>query len=128
MGSFFDNLIASAFRFFRRQTNESEALGWQRVVAKVTRFATSPSSPALPLLNYDYTFDNRSYSGTCTGFKMREEEIQTTGIAFEANPILHIRVDPSTPSRSRVLNSDNFRLPFEIDHEEDHSNTRSKTS
>ena len=116
MGLSIGDLIERASRFFKRQTHEREALDWQRTVGKITRYTTTSSGETLPLLDYDYTFEGQAYSGSFTGFKIRDEDIQRIGDLLAANSLLHIRVNPRDPAQSRVLNRENPRLPFDIDH------------
>ena len=116
MAKFVDNLIVQAAHFFKRQNHEREALDWQRAVGRITRYTTTSSGETRPIITYDYPFEGQGYSGSATGFKIRDEDIQRIGDIVDANSLLHIRVNPADPARSRVLNRENPSLPIEIDH------------
>ena len=115
MVRFLENLLGGATSLVKRQQNERQALGWQRVAGKITRHAQSRTNPAIPLVEYEYTFEGANYTGSCTGFETRKGNMQSIEDKLEAAKVLLVRVNPEDPSQSRILNSDNPRFPFEID-------------
>ena len=116
MVRFLENLIGGATSIVKRQKNERQALGWERVAGKITRHMTSASGSLIPLVEYSYTFEARDYSGSCTGHQVRDGNMNSVEAKLEATKVLLVRVNPQEPSQSSILNSDNPRLPFEVDH------------
>jgi len=116
MVRFLENLLGGATNLVKRQKHEHEALGWQRVAGKITRHSTPRTGPTVLRVDYEYRLDEQGYSGTCNSFKIRSEDALRIGQALDASPVLQVRVNPDDPSQSRILNSDNPRLPFEVDH------------
>lgn len=108
--------MGGASNLFKRQKNERQALGWERVAGKITRHTMSASGTSIPLIEFTYTFENRIFSGSCTGHPIRDGNMNSVRAKLDASPVLLVRVNPADPSQSRVLNSDNPRLPFEVDH------------
>lgn len=117
MGGFFiDGLIASIVRNVRRESRRNKALHWNLAEGKFTRFTTSYGSPTLPLLDYTYEVNGQTQEGSATGRPIADDRINQIGDVVDSLPTVLVRYDPANPDRSRILNEDNPRIPFEIDH------------
>lgn len=117
MGGFFvDSLITSIIRGVRRERRRSQALRWSVADGTFTRFSTSSGSPTLPLLDYTYQVNGETHDGSATGLPIKDDRINQIGDVIDSLPTVRIRFDPDNPERSRLLNEDNPRIPFEIDH------------
>jgi hypothetical protein len=117
MGGFVvDTVIVSIIRAVRRDRRRSQALRWSIADGAFTRFTTSYGSPTLPLVNYTYQVNGRTYDGAATGMSIEDDQINQIGDVIDSLPSVFVRFDPANPERSRILNEDNPRIPFEIDH------------
>lgn len=117
MGGFFlDDLVASIVRSVRRERRRSQALRWSITDGTITRFTTSYGFPTLPLLDYTYEVNGETHHGAATGNPIKEDRINDMGDVIDSFPAVRVRYDPNDPGRSRILNEDNPRIPFEIDH------------
>lgn len=117
MGGFFiDDLIVSIVRHVRRETRRNEALRWNVADGKFTRFTTSYGTPTLPLLDYAFEVNGQAQEGSATGLPIPDDQINQIGDTIDSLSSVLVRYDPSDPRRSRIMNEDNPRLPFEIDH------------
>jgi len=117
MGGFFiDDLVVSIVRYVRRESRRNEALRWSVADGKITRFTTSYETPTLPLLDYSFEVNGQTQEGSATGCPIRDDRINQIGDAIDSLPSVLVRYDPSDPRRSRIVNEDNPRLPFQIDH------------
>lgn len=116
MGGFFlDTLLIGIVRMVRREIRRKQALGWSIADGKFTRFTTSYGSPTLPLVDYTYQVNGQSHVGWATGLPIKDDRINQIGDVIDSLPALRVRYDPANPERSRILNEDNARVPFEID-------------
>ena len=105
MGGFFlDNIIGAIVKGIRRENRARTAAEWPIVDARIVRSSKSG-------VTYSYVVSGETLYGSCVGDSFRD-------IAHEsAIEVLHVRYDPTDPAESRVLNSDNPKLPFQIDHD-----------
>lgn len=115
-GLVLDSLVIGIVRMIRRESRRNQALRWNVADGTVTSFTTSYGSPTLPLLDYRYQVNGLSQIGSATGLPIKDGRINQVGDVIDALPALCVRYDPANPERTRVLNEDNPRLPFEIDH------------
>ena len=115
-GLFLDSLVGSIIRAVRRERRRSQALRWSVADGAVTRFTTSYGSPTLPLLDYTYQVNGQAHDGAATGMPIRDDGINQIGDVIDSLPAVRVRYDPTNPEKSRILNEDNPRIPFEIDH------------
>lgn len=115
-GLFLDDLVIGIVRMVRRESRRKQALGWSIADGKFTRFTTSYGSPTLPLLDYSYQANGQTLDGSATGFPIKDDGINRIGDVIDSLPTVCVRYDPANPERSRILNEDNPRIPFEIDH------------
>jgi|ERR1700722_1645588 hypothetical protein len=115
MGGFFLDSVVGIARMVRRERRRKQALGWSVVDATSTRFTTSYGSPTLPLLDYSYEFNGQTYTGSATGLPIKDDQINQVGDVVDSLSGLSVRFDPENAERSRILNEDNPRVPFEID-------------
>jgi len=102
--------------YLRRRNCRNEALRWSVVDGMFKRFTTSTGSPTLPLVDYTYQVNGRTYKGSATGLAIEDDRVNQIGDVIDALPAVRVRYDPANPMRSRILNEDNPRIPFEIDH------------
>lgn len=117
MGGFFiDDLVFSIVRYVRRESRRNEALRWSVADGKFTRFTTSYEMPTLPLLDYTFEVNGQTQEGSATGCAIPDDRINQIGDIIDSLPGVLVRYDPSDPRRSRIMNEDNPRIPFEIDH------------
>lgn len=117
MGGFFiDSVIGSIVRTMRRERRRSQALRWSIADGTFTRFTTSYGSPTLPLVDYTYQVNGETHDGSATGQPIKDDRINQIGDVIDSLPTVRVRYDPGNPERSRILNEDNPRIPFEIDH------------
>ena len=117
MGGFFlDSLVVGIVRMVRRESRRSQALRWSIADGTITRFTTSYGSPTLPLVDYAYQVNGQNYDGSATGSPVRDDRINQIGDVIDSLPTVRVRYDPASPRPSRILNEDNPRIPFEIDH------------
>jgi hypothetical protein len=115
MGGFFlDGIIGSIMKRIRRQNQANTAEGWPLVDGKVSN--SGLGSRGCPGATYSYVVNGETWYGSCKGFPLRDTDAEQARAILSALPSLHVRYDPSDPAESRVLNRDNPRLPFEIDH------------
>lgn len=115
-GLFIDDLIMGIVRMVRRESRRKDALGWSVVDGKITKFTTSGSFLTLPIIEYTYEVNGLSQVGSATGFSIKDDEINPMGDVVDSLPVLRVRYDPAHPETSRILDEDNARLPFRIDH------------
>ena len=116
MGGFFvDSLVIGIVRMVRRESRRKQAFGWDIADGKLTRFTTSYESPTLPLVDYEYQVNGQTHAGSATGSPIEDDQINQIGDVIDSLPALRVRYDPANPERSRILNEDNPRIPFEID-------------
>jgi hypothetical protein len=117
MGGFFiDSLIVSIVRTVRRESRRSRALRWSITDGKFLRFTTTYGTPTRPLVDYTYQVNGEVRDGSATGFPIKDDQINQIGDVIDSLPNVRVRYDPDNPETSRVLNEDNPRIPFEIDH------------
>ncbi|HWG17573.1 MAG TPA: hypothetical protein VN678_06895 [Acidobacteriaceae bacterium] len=116
MGLFIDGIIGSIIRTVRRERRRSQALRWDVADGAITRFTTSYGFPTLPLLDYAYTVSGQAHDGSATGSPIKDDQINQIGDLIDSLSSVKIRYDPAKPERSRLLNEDNPRIPFDIDH------------
>lgn len=117
MGGFFlDSLVGSIIRTVRRERRRSQALRWNIADGTFTRFTTSYGGPTLPLLDYTYQVNGENHDGSATGVPIPDDLINQIGDMVDSLPAVRVRYDPTKPEVSRILNEDNPRIPFEIDH------------
>lgn len=117
MGGFFiDSLVVGIVRLVRRERRRSQALSWSITDGTLTRFTTSYGSPTLPLVDYAFQVNGQSHDGSAAGLPIKDDQINQIGDVIDSIPTLRVRYDPANPQRSRILNEDNPRIPFEIDH------------
>jgi len=116
VGFFIDSLVMGIIRTVRRESRRKQALGWNTASGYVTRFTTSYGSPTLPLVDYKYQVNGQTHDGSATGMPIEDDRINHLGDVIDSLPGISVRYDPANPERSRILNEDNPRIPFEIDH------------
>jgi hypothetical protein len=117
MGGFFlDSIVVGIIRRVRTESRRSQALRWSIADGRFTRFTTSYGTPTLPLVDYEYQVDGQAHEGSATGLSINDDRINQIGDVIDSFPALRVRYDPVNPERSRILNEDNPRIPFEIDH------------
>jgi hypothetical protein len=68
------------------------------------------------LLDYSYSANDKTFEGSATGFPIKDDRINQIGDVIDSLPTVRVRYDPANPERSRILNEDNPRIPFKIDH------------
>jgi hypothetical protein len=115
-GFFLDNLVVSIIRTVRRERRRSQALRWSVADGTFTRFTTSYGSPTLPLVDYTYQVNGQTHDGSATGLPIEDDRIKQIGDVIDSVPTVRVRYVPANPERSRILNEDNPRIPFQIDH------------
>ena len=76
----------------------------------------SYGTPIFPLVDYEYQVNGLAHEGSATRLSIKDDRINQIGDVIDFFPTLRVRYDPANPERSRVLNEDNPRIPFEIDH------------
>lgn len=113
-GFFFDNLVRAIVKGVRRESRASTAAAWPIVDAKITNLSWGEESRR-PSVTYSYAVNGETWYGTCTGSPSGVRELGRARSAMSAVRVLHVRYDPCDSGSSRVLNSDNPDLPFEID-------------
>jgi hypothetical protein len=69
-----------------------------------------------PIVHYECEVNGQIEYGSATGFSTNRD-INPIGDAVDALGDLRIRFDPADPYINRVLNEDNPKLPFAIDHD-----------
>ena len=118
MGGFFiDSLVVGIVRTVRREVAiAAKPFRWRIADGTFTRFTTSYGSPTLPLVDYAFQVNGQSHDGSATGLPIKDDQINQIGDVVDSIPTLRVRYDPANPQRSRILNEDNPRIPFEIDH------------
>src|ERR1035437_7952102 len=100
MGGFVvDSVIVSIIRAMRRDRRRSQALRWGIVDGAFTRFTTSYGSPTLPLVDYTYQVNGRTYDGTATGMSIEDDRINQIGDVIDSLPTVRVRYDPANPER-----------------------------
>lgn len=109
-GFFFDILIRSMVKSARREHRASAAENWPIVDARIV--SSSRSS-----VTYSYVVNGETWYGSCVGDPFGGRETERIGLTPSAVEVLHVRYDPTDPAESRVLNRDNPKLPFQIDHD-----------
>jgi hypothetical protein len=118
MGGFFiDDVIRTIARTVRREVRIRKAAKWPVAVAKILRFRTTDGDwqRLRPVVDYQYEVNGQIQYGFTTGYSSKE--INGVGDAVDALAELKIRFDTSDPYVNRVLNEDNPKLPFVVDHE-----------
>jgi len=118
MGGFFiDDVIRAIARNVRREVRIRKAAKWPTAVGKILRFRTIDGDwhRLRPILDYEYEVNGQIEYGFTTGYSSKD--INQVGDAVDALTELRIRFDPSDPYINRVLNEDNPKLPFAIDHD-----------
>jgi hypothetical protein len=68
------------------------------------------------MVDYTYQVNGQSHDGSATGMAIKDDQINQIGDVIDSFSILRVRYDPTDPERNRILNEDNPRIPFEIDH------------
>jgi len=114
-GFFLDSIIGSIVKSVRRQDQANTAESWPLVDGKVSDSGFGGAS-GCPGVIYSYEVNGETWYVSCKGFPVRDTDVEQARAILSALPSLHVRYDPSDPAESRVLNRDNPRLPFEIDH------------
>lgn len=116
-GLFLDDLVVSIVRSVRRERRRRQALHWTLANGSITRFTTSSSGwPTVPLVDYAYQVNGLTHHGSATGAPIKDDEINRIGDVIDSIAAVQVRYDPANPERSRILNEDNPRVPFQIDH------------
>ena len=115
-GLFLDSLVVGIVHMVRRERRRSQALRWSAADGTITRFTTSYESPTRPLIDFAYQVNGQNYDGAATGSPIKDDQINQIGDLIDSLPSVRIRYDPASPAASRILNEDNPRIPFEIDH------------
>lgn len=116
MALFADQLIVSAFRFFKRQKLIREASKWNIVPAKIRQDTSAAFSAVRQSIAYTYEIDGETHYGFATGEVFARNASKLAADFFKTDPTLQVRVNPADPLDSRLLNEDNPKLPFTIDH------------
>ena len=117
MGGFFlDSIIGSIVKSIRRESRANTAENWPMVDAKITDSGLGEASRRAGV-TYSYVINGETRNGSCISGPFRDAEVEKVRSALSAIPVLRVRYDPADPAESRVLNRDNPRLPFEIDHD-----------
>ena len=81
-----------------------------------SRFTTAYGSPSTPLVDYSYETDGTAHYGEAKGSPMKDDLIKQVGDVIESIGSVQVRYDPAEPDRCRLLNEDNPRIPFVVDH------------
>lgn len=117
-GFFIDDVIRAIARNVRREVRIRKAAKWPVALGKILRFRTTDGDwhGLRPIVDYEYEVNGQIEYGFTTGFSTKRD-INQVGDAVEALGELRIRFDPSDPYINRVLNEDNPKLPFAIDHD-----------
>lgn len=111
MGGFFlDSIIRSIVKGVRREHRASTAAEWPIVGAAIT---TSSERG----ITYSYVVSGETWYGSCVAYPLRDVAVEKLRSTLDALQILRVRYDPADPGESSVLNRDNPKLPFEIDHD-----------
>jgi len=117
MGGFFlDSTIRSIMKSVRRENHTNTAENWPLIDAKISNSGLG-AAPSRPGVTYSYVVNGETWYGSCVGFPLRDTDVEKARSVLSAVPSLYVRYDRSDPAKSRVLNRDNPRLPFEIDHD-----------
>src|SRR3984957_15855885 len=116
-GLFIVDVLRTIARNVRREIRRRKAANWPIAVGKVSRCRTIDGDyhGLRPIVDYEYEVSGRIEYGSATGFSTKKD-INPVADAVDALGELRIRFDPADTSINRVLNEDNPRLPFEIDH------------
>lgn len=96
----------------------SQALRWSIADGVITRFTTGYGSPTTPQVVYTYDANGEAHYGEATGAPMKDDQINHVKEVSDSLGTVRVRYDPADPDRSRLLNEDNPRIPFEVDHRE----------
>lgn len=99
-----DNIIGAIVKGIRRENRASTAAEWPTVDARIVSSSKSG-------VTYSYVVNGETWYGSCVGDSFRDVACKS------AIEVLHVRYDPTDPAESRVLNSDNPNLSFQIDHD-----------
>lgn len=103
---------------FVSKQRRSQALRWSIADGIITRFTIGYGSPATPQVAYTYDANGKARYGEATGPPMRDDQINRVKEVSETLGAVRVRYDPADPDRSMLLNEDNPRIPFEVDHRE----------
>lgn len=106
-------------RNVRREVRTNRAVKWPAVEARILKFRTGVGigHRLHPIVDYSYEVNGETHYGFATGFQIGHGEIHRIGDEVEALPSLRVRYNPVDPYASRVLNEDNPKLRFEVDHD-----------
>jgi hypothetical protein len=118
MGGFFiDDVIRTIARTVRREVRIKKAAKWPVAVGKILRFRTTDGDwrRLRPVVDYQYEVNGQIQYGFTTGYSSKD--VNEIGDAVDTLGELKIRFDPRDPYVNRVLNEDNPKLPFAVDHE-----------
>lgn len=67
-------------------------------------------------MDYAYQVNGQTHDGSATGLPIRDDQINQVGDVIDSLSAVRVRYDPAKPETSRILNEENPRIPFEIDH------------
>jgi len=119
MGGFFlDDLIRSIVHHVRRETRLRKASNWPDVDATISRFTFFDDLGHLvrPVLTFSYHVKGELLYGSAQGHPINAGRVNEIGEAVDSISTLRVRYDPADPASSRLLNQDNPKIPFDIDH------------
>jgi hypothetical protein len=116
MGFFLDYVFTAIVRFARRELRLRQTLKWPIVVATVhsAQMARGFSQKLYPVLGYSFVVNGESQYGSVRGMEIEQDPIDEV---VEELKTLQVRYNPADPYVSRVLSTDNPKLPFAIDQE-----------
>ena len=115
-GLFLDSLIEAIVKGVRRESRASTAESWPIADATIKGFGPGSWPGRIgPGITYAYEVNGETWYGSCMGYAFRDD--QKASAAVNSLSFLRVRYDPVDPGESRVLNRDNPKLPFEIDHD-----------
>ena len=112
------SLIGSVVKSVRSESRTGQAANWLRVDGKTSRFTLEDAqgNRARPVLVYSYQVAGETFYGWVAGAPISPELADHIIKTVDDIGVVHVRYDPSDPSLNRLLNEDNPRIPFEIDH------------
>jgi len=118
MGGFFlDTIIRSITRAVQSSHRVKRAATWPIVEGRISRFAgIGGGDHVRPVLVYSYTIQGEEFYGSASGTSSGPEQMNQLEEAIKGVAIVHVRYNPSDPGSSRMLNPDNPKIPFEVDH------------
>jgi hypothetical protein len=102
------NAISGLVNEVRRETRLNKIRKWDLAAGTVRRFRVDEDGR--PAMDYAYRVERQEYCGSVTGLAQRSGNEEAP-----AGWDIQVRYDPTHPSNSSVLPSDNPYLSFEID-------------